>query len=321
MAGKFNNRTLIIILILLAGVFLVSRYFRSKTSEGNLKNLQVKIDTAKIDRISIYPKAENQEEIRFTRMGDLWTVQKGEIVAEAEAYAVRNIFSEILTIKPEQLVATAREKWSEFYVNDSLGTRVVMNEGKKTRLDMMIGRFNYQPAPGGYETGYGQNYGRGITYVRLSDENEVYAIEGFLAMTFNQDFNSWRNQVLLTLTKENITRITLDYPMDSGFVLIAQDSLWLIDGMFPDSAKMAQYLNSLSRKSGSEFADDFSVVTAPDYQLTIEGNNMQAVTVKAYLRPPNEYILNSSLNPKSFFVSGKEGLFRDLFKSRSELLK
>jgi hypothetical protein len=321
MAVKFNNRTLIIILILLAGVFLVSRYFRSKTSEGNLKDLQVKIDTAKIDRISIYPKAENKEEIRFTRTGDLWTVQKGEIVAEAEAYAVSNIFSEILTIKADQLVATAREKWSEFHVNDSLGTRVVMNEGKKTRLDMLIGRFNYQPAPGGYGAGYGQNYGRGITYVRVSDENEVYAIEGFLAMTFNQDFNSWRNQVLLSLTKDNITRITLDYPMDSGFVIVAQDSLWLMDGVTPDSAKMAQYLNALSRKSGSEFVDDFNVVTAPDYQLTIEGNNMQAVTVKAYLRPGEEYILNSSLNPKSFFSSGPDGIFRDLFKSRSELLK
>ena len=321
MAVKFNNRTLIIILIVLAGVFLVTRYFRSRTSESTLKDFQVKLDTSKIDRISIYPKAEDQQEIRFTRKGYQWTVQKGEIIAEAEQNSVANIFAELLSAKADQLVAVDKEKWSEFNVDDSLGTRVVMNEGKRTRLDMIIGRFNYQPSPGGYRGGYGQNYGRGLTYVRMGDENEVYAVEGYLAMIFNQDFNSWRNQVLLSLTKNNITRITFDYPRDTGFVLVLQDSVWMMDGMSPDSTSIAKYLNSLTRKAGGDFADDFSAVTAPDYQLIIEGNNMQAVTVRAYPGTENKFILQSSLNPKSYFVSSPDGLFRELFKSRSDFIK
>jgi len=321
MAGKFNNRTLIIVLLVLAGVFLVTRYFRLRTSESTLKDFQVKLDTSKIDQISIYPKAEGQQEIRFTRQGNQWTVQKGEIIAEAEENNVKNIFAELLNIKADQLVALKKEKWTEFHVDDSLGTRVVMNEGKRKRLDIMIGRFNYQPEPGGYPGGYGQNYGRGITYVRMSNANKVYAVEGYLAMIFNQGFNNWRNQKLVSLTRNNITRITFDYPQDTGFVLVLQDSVWTMDSTKPDSASLAKYLNSLNRKTGTNFADDFTPVTAPDYQLTIEGNNMLALTVKAYSRTDNEYILQSSLNPKSFFISKPDGLFRDLFKSRKEFIK
>jgi hypothetical protein len=154
----------------------------------------------------------------------------------------------------------------------------------------------------------------------MSNKDEVYAVEGFLAMTFNQDFNNWRNQVLLALNKENITRVTFDYPQDSGFVLVKQDSVWLVDGMAPDSAGTARYLSSLTRKSGSDFADNFSPVTAPDYQLTIEGMNMQAVTLRAYHRSDNEYILHSSVNPQSYFISRPDGLFRDLFKPKSAFL-
>ena len=321
MAGKFNNRNLIIVLIVLAGIFLVTRYFRSRTSEGTLKDFQVKLDTSKIDRISIYPKAENQQEIRFTRKGNLWTVEKGEIIAEAEQYSVSNIFSELLNIKADQLVALNKNKWAEFQVDDSLGTRVVLSEGKKTKLDLVVGRFNYQPGPQGYRGGYGQNYGRGLTYVRKSDENEVYSVEGYLAMIFNQDFKSWMNQILIALTRDNITRITFQYPQDTGFVLAIQDSVWTINGMRPDSASVAKYLSSLTRKAGGDFVDDFNALTAPDYQLIIEGNNMQAVTVKAYNRTENELILQSSINPKSYFITRRDGLFKDLFKSRSDFYK
>ena len=69
----------------------------------------------------------------------------------------------------------------------------------------------------------------------------------------------------------------------------------------------------------STFDDDFSPLNAPDYQLRIEGNNMQPISVLAYRTPDNQYIINSSLNPDSYFSSGPDGVFRDIFRSRSGL--
>jgi len=319
MAGKFKNRNLIIIFVVLAGLFLVTRVFKTRKYERTLKTDLVQIDTAGIDQILLYPRSENQEEIMFLKKGDLWTVTKSDVTAEAEIFNIRNIFTDVINMKAEQLIARDIEKWPEFHVDDSLGTRVIMKEGKKTRLDIMIGRFNYQPAPGG-GGGYGQNQGRGLTYVRLTNEDEVYMVEGFLSMSFNQPFNNWRDQTIIQADRSRITRVSYDYPMDSGFVLVLLDSLWMIDGMAPDSARTASLLDALSRKSSSTFTDDFSPISAPDFQLRIEGNNMQAVSVLAYRRSGDQYIINSSLNPESYFISPSDGVFKDIFVPKAELL-
>jgi hypothetical protein len=84
---------------------------------------------------------------------------------------------------------------------------------------------------------------------------------------------------------------------------------------------MAQYLNGIKRKTNSSFKDNFSPLTAPDFQLTIEGADMMPVIVKAYRTGENEFILNSSQNPDVYFSSTPTGLFGNIFKSKSEFLK
>jgi len=321
MARKFNNKTLLIVLVVLVGLFFISKALRQKRVTGTLDVELVQIDTTEVNTILLYPQVENGEEIRFNRSGLNWTVSKGEITARADNQGIKNMFSELLSISPDRLVARDEEKWVDFGVNDSLGTRVIMKEGKKTVLDLMVGRFDYQPAPSTGYGGYGRNQGTGLTYVRKTDQSEVYVVQGFLAMSFNQRLNNWRNQLLLQTTKNNLTKITLDYPADSGFIAMKVDTVWKINGFEADSASMEQYLNGLSRKFNSSFVDDFTPLIAPDFQLTIEGNNMLPVIVKAYRRSDDEYILNSSQNPESWFSSSSSGIFRNLFKPKSELLQ
>lgn len=318
MAGKFKNRNLIIIFAILVVLFFAGRYFKNKKYQQTLKTDLVNIDTSKIDLVLLYPQSGNKEEVSFLRKGHGWTVSSGEVTADAGKGNVRNIFSDLVTLKADQLVTRDPDRWAEFHLTDSLGTRLVLKEGKKTRLDMMIGKFDYKPGQGGYG-GYGGNQGRGLTYVRLTDENDVYIVEGYLAMTFNQPFRNWRDQTILRADKANITKVSYDYPMDSGFVLTMQDSVWMVDGMQPDSAKTAQLLSALSRKSASTFDDEFSPLNAPDFQLRIEGNNMQPISVLAYRTGPDQYVINSSLNPDSYFSSGPEGVFRDIFRSKDVL--
>ncbi|MBL7112578.1 MAG: DUF4340 domain-containing protein [Bacteroidales bacterium] len=319
MAKKFNNKTLVIVLVVLVGLFLVTRAFRQKRSTGTLKTELVQMDTSRISTILLYPGAEQGEEITFTKTVNGWMVQKGDLVVPADNYGIANMLTELQNLAPERLVANGSDKWGDFGVTDSLGTRVIMKEGKKAVTDIVIGRFDYQPSPSPYG-GYGRNQGTGLTYVRLTDEPEVYVIQGFLAMSFNQAFNAWRNQLVVQLAKNNINQLTFDYPADTGFIASNPDTVWLINGMPANSASMENYLNGLTRKSNSSFVDGFDPVTGPDYQLTIEGNLATPVIIKAYRMSPGEFIIHSSMNPESYFSSTGEGLFSQIFKSRSGLL-
>ncbi len=319
MSGKFNNRTLLIVFLGLAGILVLTRVFTAKKAERTLDTDLVEIDTGRISSISIYPQAEQGAELVFSRNGIAWIVSKDELSAPADKYSIGHALDELLNLKADRLVARSEEKWPEFHVNDSLGTRVLVKEGKKTTLDMIIGRFNYQPPPGGY-SGYGQQYGTGITYVRNSDEDEVYAVEGFLAMSFNQGFNNWRDQAICRLTRDQITKVVFEYPADSGFVAQKLDVNWTINGIMADSTSMAQYLNGLSRKSHGDFADGFSPLSNPLYQVTFEGMNMDPLLIRVYSQVGGELILHSTINPESYFKITRDGLFKDIFKSSAGLI-
>lgn len=320
MASKFNNKILVIVLVVLIGLFFLLRAIYEKRSAGNFKTDLIQIDSSMVSTILLYPSAEKGAEITFTRAGKKWKVSKGEITAEADENSIANMFSELLVLRPEQLVTRNKEKWSDFGVTDSLGTRVIMKEGKKPVLDLMVGRFEYQPGPDGYNRSAG-NYGTGLTYIRLYNESDVYVVKGFLAMSFNQTFNRWRNQIFLRTNKNDINLLTFEYPADSGFIAMKSDTVWVIEGMIADSSLMASYLNSLAQKSNTQFTDQFTPLLGPDYQLTINGINMAPIILKAYRRGENEFILNSSLNPDSYFISPPTGLFGTIFKSKSDFFK
>ena len=319
MSGKFNNRTLLIVFLGLAGILVLTRVFTAQKAERTLDTDLVRIDTGRISSIYIYPQAEQGAELVFSRNGIAWTVSKDELSAPADNYSIVHALDELLNLKADRLVARSEEKWPEFHVNDSLGTRVLVKEGKKTTLDMIIGRFNYQPPPGGF-SGYGQQYGTGITYVRNSDEYEVYAVEGFLAMSFNQGFNNWRDQTICRLTKDQITKVIFEYPADSGFVAQKLDVNWTINGILVDSTSMTQYLNGISRKSHGDFADGFSPLSNPLYQVTFEGMNMDPLLIRVYSQAGDELILHSTINPESYFRITRDGLFKDIFKSSAGLI-
>lgn len=316
MASKFNNKTLLILLVVLIGLFFLLRALYEKRSSGNLKTDLVDIDSSLVNTIILYPSAEKGAEITFTRSGNKWTVSKGEITANADQNNVTNMFGDLLSLKPERLVTRNKEKWRDFGVTDSLGTRVIMKEGKKEVLDLIVGRFEYQPGPGGTR-GYGSQYGTGLNYVRLFNESDVYVVKGFLSMSFNQTFNRWRNQIFLRTNKDDINLLTFEYPADSGFVAMKSDSIWIIDGITADSSAMASYVSALAQKSNTQFVDNFKPALGPDYQLTISGMNMAPIILKAFKRNDKEFILNSSLNPDSYFVSPETGLFGTIFKPKS----
>jgi len=320
MRGKYNNRILGLAFLLLLAIFALSRLTRIRPGRATLMTDVVAIDTSQVNSFTLYPQAEEGQAVTFERTGNGWQVTHLDITVPAAGQAVRNLLAEISSLRADQLVSRDPAKWADFSVNDSLGSRIVIREGGRETLDLMVGRFQYQPPPRNNMNMYGQNRVTGKTYIRLSGEDEVYSVDGFFALSVNRGFSQWRNNVLSRVNTAQLTGLRFDYPADSGFVARKSDAHWQVAGLTADSARMEQYLNGLRNLTHNDFEDTGRPEGEPDYRLTMEGDNMSPVMIMAFNAGDSTYLINSSLNPSTWFKAGYDPLFRRLFPGASALL-
>lgn len=320
MRGQFNNRVLWLVFLLLAAVFVISRFTRVRQGNATLMTEMSSIDTSRVSSFTLSPQAEAGQRIDFTRSDQGWRVSRGKVSAPASPQAVRNLLSEISALRAEQLVSRDPEKWPDYHVNDSLGSRIVIKEGSRVSLDLVVGRFQYEPPPQNNMNRYGQNRVSGKTYLRLYGEDAVYSAEGFFALSVNRGFDQWRNNTLSSVNKSLLSSLRFEYPADSGFVARKTGNDWQVAGLAADSASMDQYLNRLRNLTHSDFEDTFRPEGEPDYRLTMEGDNMAPVIILAYAAQDSTYLINSSLNPSTWFRAGSEPFFRELYPGASALL-
>jgi hypothetical protein len=214
-----------------------------------------------------------------------------------------------------------KSRWSDYNLTDSLATRVqLMNEKGKTLVDLMIGKFTYNPVNDPYARANPNNI-QGTSFVRLYNEKKVYGVDGFLSFSFSGKFDDYRDKSFLKLKKEDVIKISFVMPADSSFILKKKDSVWHAGDRVCDSLAIANYLNAISYLNGQDFRDNFKPIVNPLCDLLIEGNNLLNLSVKCYRgEGENEYIISSSLNPDVYFSSKKDGLFEKLFKPEKYFL-
>ncbi|NOU19490.1 MAG: DUF4340 domain-containing protein [Bacteroidales bacterium] len=311
MSKKFNNKYLLIAFAALILLFVFVKFYRSVKTESTLKTDIVKIDTVKISKILLYPLSEKGMEIVFSKEGKEWKASNGKITTETQKNTLGNLLYQLIDIKPKRLASRSKDKWAEYQVTDTSAIRVKVFEGEKEVLNLYIGKFTYQQVSD--PSGSGRNGVVGTSYVRLADEKEVYAVDGFLSFGFNQPFNSWRNQSFVHFNKSDITKITFRYPGDSSFVAELKAKKWTVNNQPVDSIKLNNYLAMLGNKTASTFDDNYTPVGNSQFQITIEGNNMSNITVDGFAKDNSNFVINSSLNPKSWFTSDTKGLFKEVF--------
>jgi hypothetical protein len=159
----------------------------------------------------------------------------------------------------------------------------------------MIGRFGVQ----------GQRQFH--TFVRLQNDDEVYAADNFMGISFPSEPNSFRNSRFLETEKDSIFQITFRYPADSSFILNKMDSIWFIGTAVADSTAVADYLSDLRFLSATEFVDDVdpSTLINPVLLVEIQSKGKESTTVEAYGHPVYNYIYHSSFNPNAYFSDEK----------------
>jgi hypothetical protein len=322
MYKKINIKSLIIIFAVLLILAVIIFYMDSRKGERTFRSNIVDTDTSKVTSIVIYPKINREEPIVIQRKGNFWKIKSRQRLFNADENVINNILKTLTELKPKRVAATDKSRWKQFEVTDSLATRVKLITGKKTGADIYFGKFSYQQPKSQMAYYYNQR-GTINTYVRIANDKIVYVVEGYLGMTLNRELNDFRNKSILRSNKSDWTRLSFTYPADSSFYLVKEGGKWLVNGIMADSAAVADYFNSISWLSSSDFIDDQKPLhSEPDLSLKIEGDNfVRPIQVKAYKADTiNRYLITSSLNEGTFFSGRKSKLTEKIFVGKNKFL-
>lgn len=291
MYRKINNKILVGILAVLLIVVVLIEFIDARKGNRTFRKTLVEVNVPEVTKIEIYPKVANGNVIRLYKENDSWKVESKDGIYNANPSMAGSLVRELNKIKPESVVATKKDKWVQYEVVDSLGTRVKLFNGANQLTDLIIGKFTYsQPR-------------KMTSYVRLSDEKEVYGVDGMLGMAFNRNLDSFRDRTVIKSTKTNWTKLTFTYPADSSFTLEKINDKWMIGQLAADSASVVQYFNSISHLTEGKFAKN-KPSGAVTHRLKIEGNNGTVpVEITGYYNDNENFVVESSQNPGNFFNS------------------
>jgi len=295
---KLNTKNLLIVLGALAIVLAVTRLTKREGRSKSLKVELVSIDTARVSKIEIITGEEN---VTLSKE-EGWKVSLPDGNQKiAKESSVTSLLSSLNTIKPGRMAAKNPDKWKDYSV-DSTGTRVKVYEKKEISTDIIIGRFGVE----GQQSFY--------TYVRLFEDDEVYAANNFMGISVGKDAASYREDEVLRLQKDSLTSISFNYP-DSAFKLTKAEE-WYLENQQADSASVAGYLNEMSFVSSREFYDESPAIN-PTHTVIYEFSNQPEVRVEAQYIEEN-LVLRSSENPNELFADNS--LEEKILKGKSEFL-
>lgn len=322
MFKKMNLKTLLIILVVVLGVYLVLDYTRE--DERNFKSQLTSFDKDKVSKIEYYKKGDFKNSVIINRQDGRWFVDKNNKQYPADSNRVNRMLNLLHSLSVDRVEANSQDKWKKYKVTDSLSTRVKVYSNGEVLTDIHLGKFSFSQPPNQQRMQQRRKRSQQemTSFVRLAGEKPVYAVEGLLTMSFPGDVNQLRDRTLVNVSKGNIKRI--NFSGKYNYSLSSQSGKWMVDSKPADSATAASYINILGSLRGNSFADvQKSNLGQPLQTAVIERGSNGAVTVKAFEAPQDEkynYIINSSLNKEAWFTS-ERNLFDRIFKAPSHFTK
>jgi hypothetical protein len=311
-----KNRTLFlgVILILVLALYLILEF--SGDNEKNYRTQLPELDTATITKITISPSGGADVISLFKKNGS-WYTDHDDAEYQADETRVVSLVSGLNMAEVKSVAATSPENWEKFNITNETGTTIKFEEHDGSMQEIVIGKFDYIQPKNQQPDPYGrQPQGEMLSYVRIGDENYVYAIDGMIALGLGKTINDYRDKTILNVDKELLSKIEFSYPDDRGFSIEKNTENWTFqDGKVADSASVLTYINSLSRLRGKEFAKNQLVAEHKVAQLTITYDDLNIAEVILYMPDTSVAFLYSSQNPTNFFIDSDKKLKEKLFVS------
>ena len=295
-------RTLLFIVLLAIGVFYAYRY--SKTlSDVPFQAELINLDTTDINSITI---SSDKENLVLTREPVGWIASNGQISTKSLSQPVSNILNQIYSVVIDKVITKNSEEWKVLNqkISEELNFKVYVTatEPEKFSLIKTDDTNNYQ-------------------YISLSNQDEVYKIQGSGISPILISLNHYRPKRFLQLSDERKIESIQLYKLDSIWYDLKKDkSNWNLNEVLRiDSNQIGKYINTIKNLTPDKFADDFDelqIRQLPQQLLHIQFfQPKDSILIHCYqdtFRSNPVFILKSNQN-EAFFQSDSSGIFQDLF--------
>ncbi len=290
---KLTTPKLLIVLAVLVGIFLISRYTDNK---GRSKSLRAEIVSEEYENVTKIEILESGNTTKVYKEGDQWYVDTDQGKRKADESAVRSTISTLNSIKPSRIAGRSESNWTDFAV-DSTGTRIKVYQKDDVTTDVVLGRFGVE----GQRSFY--------TYVRVYEDVDTYVASNFMKMSVNTNTSDFRNSTIVRVGLDSLASIAFNYP-DSSLVLTNTNLRWYAGENPVDSTEVANYLRDLGFISSTSFSNRPEGMT-PDLNVTFGFSNQDEIQVSAF-QQAGGWIIGSSENEEEFWQDPTQ--FEKIFK-------
>lgn len=306
MRSKKNHILLLVLLVLLVVFFVVDRM---KPDEQNtFASNFPRVNPAAVTKVKIYAAVEQGDEVILFKSGEEWRVLQGLTNAPMHEGRMDILLTELGNLKPARLSGTSAEEWSDFGLDDSASTRVIVESDSEVLIDFLIGKFHYYSSDQNRVARQDDKDTRGITYVRLTSSEEVYSADGFFGPNFNQRSGSWRNQMVVDLDPNHLDSMRFVYPENSEFTISADENHWYYGGQKVKSEARDEYGHQLIKSKHFYFADGFVQEREPLFTVKYFMSDQSEIILSAYEANSGQIIIHSSQNPETWFLDHEDVL-------------
>jgi hypothetical protein len=314
MFKKFSSGILIVILCVLLIAYVIVRY--SGSNDRTFRDKILSFETSVITDITIKDPKSQDGPVELRLSGDKWVVKSGSKEYTADSNVVKSMLNVLSDMPTKRYAGKGKEAWIKYEVTDTNGTLVTLTSSGKPVAELLVGKFSYNmPKDQQQQQMQGrQPRGEMTSFVRIPDEKDVYAVDGYLKTTFSGKVDAYRFRSLASLTAGDITRMTITGPGNSK-ILENTSGKWIMNGMPADSAASVKYRSTIARLNGTKFIDPEMVRSSATHSLLIEGNNFTPIEIQAFPVADTNiaYAITSSANPGTFFEGKAGGLFKKIW--------
>lgn len=316
MFDKLSIKQFAYIFLALLLITIIYFFIPATNKQSSFNKDIIDVDSSKISSIEYYKQSNNLQRIELSKTDDAWIAKQGNLEVIADKKSVENLINQILAIKPLRLVAKDHAQFEKFEVTENMGTRLILKQGKKIVLDLIVGKFSVEQSSNPYS-----QQPEVYSHIRLANENEVFVVPGFLSMIFTDDINSYRDRTLLNMGDKEITSVEFSHE-NQGFMANKSDNVWKIDNLMADSLKMQQWIDEISYLSSSNFVNqsDISLVKA-SWTLTLGTSDNQIYELQGFKADSVlNYYVKSSVNKQNLFSDKDLSILKSVLIDRDSLL-
>lgn len=235
------KKLLLILIALILAYFLID--WSNSRSDQSFDPLVVALDTAAVNKIELNIK-DQPVNLTIEKKPEGWFINEGTMEAPADPMRIKNLLSQISDIQALRFAAKSKEKWNDFEIGDD-ATRVIAYQDDQKLADFYVGRFAFN-----------QQTRSGTSYVRLAGEEAVYAVEGFLSISFSPGIDAYRNKSLWKTEVDNISLV--NFPTKEIELHKSESGMWDLENLKLDSTAWNNYLTRIATAQAQNFEYEIS---------------------------------------------------------------